>query len=132
MKKTTKKLSKRAVKQRITQVLSDMDRAEAEKAALKRRLLDMACGADCGDVTQLLTAGEMLVGEWLSRWLCAIRDVLLGGEQSQFSYLVGVVCVGDFENIQKAVDHLHRAGVRADGSHLKQGDESAPKAGIQR
>lgn len=98
------------------------DTEARERAALRQRLADLACGADGCDITVMLDNGEVYNGEWLSRWLCAIRDVMLGGGDSDHAYLVGAPCVGNFDSLDSAVEHLYTSGVRADGSHLKKAD----------
>lgn len=100
--------------------ISKERRIELEKDALRRRLLDMACGADGGDMRETLAIGELFVSEAVSRWLAAIRDVLLGGPEGKWEYLVGAHCVGRFASIDEAVQHLYESGVRADESHLEE------------
>jgi hypothetical protein len=82
-------------------------RGAAEKAALKQRLLDLAHGAYGGfdgfepEAEFCSMAAEMGL-EAFGRWIGAIEK-----------YLISPTCFEYFDTIDKAVDHLYRAGVRA-------------------
>ena len=98
-------------------------RIEAEKAALRQRILDMAAGAN---VEYDDDEGVLIVlnAEAFGGFLLTLRDRLLGGCTGNGDHLIHAVHFDAYDDIGNLVDTLYDAyGIRADGSHLKKGAE---------
>lgn len=82
-------------------------REAIQKAALRRRVADIAIGAAGYDFD---SPDEFATAEFLERFVCAMK-VCFGNDRNE--YLWKPHCLGKWENIDSAADALWENGVRA-------------------